>query len=540
MKQLVVIIFVILIGVELFGQSVSENLPGQVSYVSSQNVYVKFKSTEGISVGDTLFMSSQGNLIPALKVSNLSSSSCVCIPLPGIILSASDLILARPNSQVKQTEVITQKPEIKVPVVISQTDTTKTEESKAPEFKQRIKGSISAYSYSDFSNTTASNSQRFRYTFSLDARNIGNSKFSVESYISFKHKVGEWIDVKENIFNALKIYTLAVKYDLNKTTQISAGRRINQRLSSIGAMDGIQIEKNLKNFAMGAVVGSRPDYTNYGFDPNLFQYGAYLAYNSKSASTFTESSLAFMQQTNHSNTDRRFVYLQHSNSLLKNLYFFGTLEVDLYKLNIDTINGNTPQNTFNPTGVFLSLRYKLTKNLNVSGSYDARKNVMYYETFKSSIDSAFERELRQGFRLQASYRITRDLMFGIQSGYRYLKSDPHPSKNLYSYLTYSQIPGVNISMTLSATYLESNYMNGKILGGNLSRDFFQGKFSTGMGYRFVDYRLPESFITIKQNIAEMNLSWQMAKNISFSLNYEGTFEQQNSYNRFYAQFRKRF
>ena len=34
---------------------------GTVSYVSSQNVYVKFSSTRGINIGDTLFIKKQEN-----------------------------------------------------------------------------------------------------------------------------------------------------------------------------------------------------------------------------------------------------------------------------------------------------------------------------------------------------------------------------------------------------------------------------------------------------------------------------------------------
>ena len=535
MKQVILFVCVIVFSVELHGQAVTENLPGQVSFVSSQNVYVKFKSTAGISAGDTLFMPSEGDLVPVLKVNNLSSSSCVCTVITGANLTVADLIIARVRiSSSKREENVVKSIIKEIPAKIDSASPSDSLTGTSA-LKQKIRGSISAYSYSDLSNTDAKNSQRFRYTLSLDARNISGSKFSAESYISFRHKMGEWGEVRNNIFNALKIYSLAVKYDLNKSTQISLGRKINQRISSIGAMDGLQLEKTINKFTLGAVVGSRPDYTNYGFDINLFQYGAYVAFNTKTSDTYSESSVAFMQQTNHSKTDRRFLYLQHSNSLAKNLYFFSTFEIDLYKL-----NNNKPQNTFYPTGLYLSLRYKLTKNLSLSGSYDARKNIMYYETFKTSIDSVFEKELRQGYRLQANYRITRDIMFGLQSGYRFLKSDPHPSKNIYSYFTYSQIPGLNMTATLSATYLESGYMIGKILGASLSRDFFRGKVSSGLGYRYIDYRLPENLLNITQNIGEMNLSWQFYKSMSLSFNYEGTFEKHNEYNRLYVQVRKRF
>jgi hypothetical protein len=242
-----------------------------------------------------------------------------------------------------------------------------------------------------------------------------------------------------------------------------------------------------------------------------------------------------MQQMNNMKTDRRFLYFQHSNSLIKNIYFFSTLEVDLYK-----IKNNIPQNTFDLTSVYLSLRYKITGNLTLTGSYDGRKNVLFYETYKTLIDSVFENEKRQSYRLQANYRITRNITFGIESGYRFSKSDPHPSRNLYGYLTYTQIPGLNVSLTLTGTYLESNYLNGKILGASVSRDLFQGKLQTSIGYRYVDYSLPENTLNILQNIGEMSLYWQFSKKMSFSVNYEGTFEKHDKYNRLYLQLRKRF
>lgn len=182
----------------------------------------------------------------------------------------------------------------------------------------------------------------------------------------------------------------------------------------------------------------------------------------------------------------------------------------------------------------------MTKNLTITGSYDSRKNVIYYETYKTFIDRILESEMRQSFRLQADYRISGKITFGLQSGYRFLKSDPSPSRNMYGYLNYYQIPGLNISATLSGTYLESNFLNSKIAGLNLSRDFFKGKFYTEIGYRYVDYSYTESLLKTIQHIGSMNISWQLARKLSFSLYYEGTFEKKDIYNRYYLQLRKRF
>ena len=148
--------------------------------------------------------------------------------------------------------------------------------------------------------------------------------------------------------------------------------------------------------------------------------------------------------------------------------------------------------------------------------------------------------MRQSFRLQADYRITKSLTVGLQSGYRFLKSDPHPSKNAYGYITYYQIPGLDINFTLSGTYLKSNYLNSKILGVNIERDFSKGKFHAEIGYRYIDYTLPESYLNTVQNIGELNVYWQFSKSMSFSVNFEGTFEKQDKYNIIYLQLRKRF
>ena len=522
------------------GQTNSETVSGQISFISSQNVYVKFNSTVGITEGDTLFATLNGALTPTLRVNSLSSTSCVCINISSVPLNVSDKVTAKAKKIIeKQKEKVV---ETKTTENLDQgIKTTPKEKPKEGELKQKIKGSISVNSFTDFSNTAVKNSQQFRYIFSMNIDNISNSKVSVESYLSFRHKIGEWADVKNNVLNALKIYDLAVRYDLNKTTQISFGRKMNSRITSIGAIDGLQIEKTIKRFAFGGVVGSRPDYMTYGFNSKLLQYGAYLSFNSKSTNNYTESSLAFMQQMNNSKIDRRFVYFQHSNSIIKNLYFFSTLEIDLYKLKIDTLNHTEkPQSIFNPVGAYLSLRYRISKKFTMSGSYDARKNVLFYETYKTLIDRLLETELRQGFRLQASYLITNNIIFGLQSGYRFSKTDPKPSKNAYGYLTYNQIPGLNISTTLSATYLESSYMTGEIIGMTVSRELFKGKVQSSIGYRYVNYILTNNQPDIIQNIGEMSLSWQLSKNIFFSLNYEGTFEQKNRYNRFYLQLRKRF
>lgn len=534
MKHLIIIIALITLCTGMKGQQASGNLQGTISFISPQNIYVKFKSTDGLSAGDTLFVSDNGKLTPALVVSNLSSTSCICTPLAGKNFTVSQVITARTKPAINTPEkpVTAATKVIPPPPVYADTSRKKV---VPKEHQQKITGSLAAYSYSGFSNTPTPTSTQLRYTFTLNARNIGDSKFSINTYASFRHKIGDWSAVKSDIFNALKIYDLNVTYDPNKTTHISAGRKINYNISSIGAMDGLQFEKSIDRFGFGVVAGFRPSFTNYGFDSKLFQYGAYLALNSRPEETFHQTSVAVMEQMYNSKTDRRFLYFQHTNMLIKNLYFFGTLEADLY-----TVKNNKPRNTFDLTSLYLSLRLNVTKNLSLTGSYDTRKNVTYWETYKSLLDSVLINQTRQSIRLQINYRIMNNISIGVQSDYRYLKTDPAPTRNVYGYFTYGKIPGIGISATLSGTYLESAFLKGKVLQARLSRDLFQGKLQAEAGYQYVDYQLPESKLTTLQHIGEAGLYWQFAKKMSFSVNYEGTLESKNTYSRIYLQLRKRF
>ena len=51
---------ILLFSMPLAGQNASTVLEGVVSFKSSQNIYLKFASTQQIKVGDTLFISQNG------------------------------------------------------------------------------------------------------------------------------------------------------------------------------------------------------------------------------------------------------------------------------------------------------------------------------------------------------------------------------------------------------------------------------------------------------------------------------------------------
>lgn len=525
----------------LFGQKETVIEKGVASYVSSQNVYVKFPSTENIQKGDTLFSQAGDQWLPSLLVKDKSSTSCVCSSFlaekakVGQEFYAKSIVEKKPEKvkmpKVKANPIARQDSTIQPPpMVIAPSPDDKDEIV----FKQKIKGRISAASYSNFSG--GDETHRMRYTLTFQGNNIKNSRFSTDNYVTFRHTLGEWDRVQKNFNDALKVYSLAVKYDLDKTSYVTLGRKINQRISSMGAIDGLQIEKGFKHFLVGAIAGSRPDYADYSINLQLFQAGAYVGHATRKNDKSQESTLAFVEQHNQSKTDRRFVYFQHSNALWKNLNLFGSFEIDLYQ-NINNVVSTMPS----LTNLLLTLRYKVSKKLNVSVAYDNRKNIIYYESYKNYIDQLIDDETRQGLRFGANYRFSKLVTWGGNASWRFQKSNINLSKNLHSYLNFSRLPWIKATASLSANILQTNYLDSKIYGARMSREIIRGKLNGEMYFRWVEYNYKNYENKIQQKIAGVDVSWNITRKLALYVYYEGTFDRQTkTFNRFNTKLIQRF
>ncbi len=529
MKAILFVILFICLSFNIFGQTFDGILKGSVSYITTQNVYVKFENTAGMQSGDTLFIARNNILIPVLIINNLSSVSCVSSIIGNNTISISTPVFGKKRADVKKEEPIANETKESVSVN-DQAINALTEKNKV---KSQFDGRFAFSSYSNIS--SYSSDQRYRYNISMNAQHIGNSKFSVENYISFTHKSDELNQIGQDINKYLKIYSLALKYDFSQSSNISFGRKINLNMANIGAVDGFQFETVHRNFTYGALVGSRPDYYDYSFNPDLMQFGVFAGHNIQTETGNMQTSVAIFDQMNKFKTDRRFAYFQHSNSLLKRLDLFCSFEFDFY-----TFVNMLPTNTFDLTSTYLSLRYKPSKILSLFVSYDARKNVYYYETFKNQIDSIIDRETRQGLRFQFTFRPVNNLSLGGSAGYRFQKSDPTPSINANSYLSYNQLPFILASASLNATLLKTNYIDGMVYGISLSRDIFNGKIYTGIEYRLVNYTYKNSQLSLRQDIAELSLSWRIAKKLTLTADYEATYEKDNNLGRLYLNISQRF
>ena len=162
-----------------------------------------------------------------------------------------------------------------------------------------LNGKFSVESYSNISNSPYfADNQRWRYSFSLNANEIGGSKLSFSNYITFAYRADEWANMKENLGRSLRVYDFALNYAFNKNTSLWLGRHLNRKISNISSVDGIQFETGFNRFYVGAIAGSRPNFSDLGFNLKLFEYGAYFGRDDSLSSGYMSNTLGVFEQTN--------------------------------------------------------------------------------------------------------------------------------------------------------------------------------------------------------------------------------------------------
>ena len=530
----------------IYGQDNSVQIKGEVTFLTSQNIYVKFENTDRINIGDTLRIA--GNDSPCLLVNSKSSRSLVCSVVDECeVLKGDEIIYNLPTEAINSKEndyglVVYDETDTYAEYSDTGIDTSQINDQKKAEtqLKEEIRGRISVSSYNIFS-SIRDNRYRFSSRFSFNVNNIRNSKFSFSSYFAYRQNFipNEGNSTRETIF--FNAYDLALRYDITPTLVMVLGRKINRKMSSIGPIDGLQIEKQFGKNYIGAIVGSRPDFVDYNFNPDLFQYGMFYGRMSNSRNFSSLTTIGAIEQRNSGAIDRRFLYFQHSSTIVKKLNLFASFEIDLYS-KIDSVESND----FRLTNLYASAKYRFSRKFDVMVSYDNRKRIIYYETFQTQLERLLDNDIaRQGVRAGIHFKPINYLNIGINFSKRFQSDKENKSDNINGYISYSNIPGVNGRISVSYNHNTSNYLNSNALSLIYSMMLIKNKLGADFYYRYVkyDYFNSESSLsnpTPAQNYFGTNLSYYFKKRFTFSVNAEfSEINNENNY-RLYIKLAKRF
>lgn len=509
MNRLLATISLLICSHILLAQNSNAVLEGVVTFKASDNVYVRFGDTDLISIGDTLYSNSGGILQPCLQISRKSSSSCICKAINDCVVVKDDKLIYYIRKQETNKPDAVSDPTDIVPADSSLVELISPTTNPIVEDKlinvERIRGRISLASYSNLSSEENSNRHRTMARFSLNAHHIQGSKFSIESYLNYRKNFlpnESSQNIETSFFN---IYNLAVSYAVDSTLELSIGRKINRKISSIGPVDGVQAEKHFGSWYTGGLVGFRPDIQAFGFNADLLEYGAYVGHQKRTKQLYTQTTFGVLEQKNAGAIDRRYAYMQHSSTISRDLSLFGSMEMDMVE---------KPR----LTNLYLSARYRFSKKLGVTLSFDSRKRIIYYETLRTEVERLLaDDEARKGVRMRVNFRPVKYVNGGVSYSKRFQSDNQNKSDNFNGYLSHSKLPIVGGRISINYNRNKSNFLESRIVSMRHSRSLIERKLQGDFYYRIVNYQYISSEIKSKQYYVGANFSYRLSKKIRLSL-----------------------
>ncbi len=514
---------------------------GSVTYVSPMNIYVGFKNSDGIDKGDTLYAYRRGTLTPVLTAKYISTSS-VAGPIIGKpFVKVGDHIFAfvRPiyrtksNTPVAGEEVDTSLAAQTKPAETVQVSSTPDTTSLGP----RLYGGITVNSYSNISNYTgASRIQRWNYTINLNADRIAGSQFYFTNYMYVSYVASQWKQLSISPFNSLRIYSLSLAYK-TPGLEMRVGRIASDRLSGIGPFDGFQAEEKFGDLAVGEIIGSRPDFYSLAFNPNLFQFGGYVSDAEKMGAGLMTNTLCFLQEYNRFSTDRRFIYFQHNSTPIRNVNLYASGDIDLFR-----INNGKPVNDLSLTDLYMSASYYPVNMVTFNFSYSAQRNIIYYQSFGSVLDSILEsnNQLRQDVRLETQLRPLPYTFIAVGGDYSFQMGDIAPTRNANASITQSNIPFLRVTATVSYSRIFSSYVDGSVYGVSISKYIPFNSSYIMVNYSLLNYGFGSGSMRLIQKQPSVQATTRLLGNVFLNLYYQGTFSGPTSYNTFMGGITERF
>ncbi len=475
------IVFLALLGFGLQAQSFKE---AEVSFISGESVYLRFEDTQGVQEGDTLYNLESGKA--CLAILRVSSVSCLAKSIGNCTIEKGmrfQMRLAVDVETAKEERLVEDEPILSGVQAESKEDSLAINKETGGSTKPSPKhnylniGLSTALTQSD--NGRNNYRSALRTTFRMDS--LFGQDLSLEAYGILKDYRRNY-ESEADPFRA-NLYNLALIYGAGEHHKISLGRKINRRVSSLGAIDGLQWEGSWNRWSVGAIAGSRPDFETFGYNPDLLQYGLYGAYDWQEKASSGQFSLGVLEQRNAGAIDRRYLYTQQNFSWGR-FYAFASAEVDLYE-NFDTAAAT---NTAKLSSLYLSLRYRITDRWSVFASYDSRQQIIFFERYDTEVERLLaEQGARQGFRIRSDYRFFRATTLGLSYNWRSNPTFGNHSENLQAYLRQGNLPWIGGSLVYRFNKNQNGNLDSEINSLRYSRSFRQN-WQISAYSRYVSYK----------------------------------------------------
>ncbi len=510
-----------------------------VSYVAASVVYINSGREGNIAVGDTVKIfreKSQIGTVIVTAVSKKSSSAQILSQIVSISMG---------DAAVLEKETPAEQP-VTSSVIKSDQDTIRS--SSAARSSDKINVNIS----SNENIVTGRASVQYIGTLAEDSRlNLSQPSGALRLNIQNLYNTGlvfsmygrtsyDLSDIYSRYGKASRIRNRLYDFSLMTGDPEAAfgagvGRMSSEYVGGMGTFDGGQFVYRYNNFAAGFLAGARVQDRWIGVDGEETK-GAFFI-NAKIGPDILHQysgTFAYGRQMVKGNLDREFLYLQ-------NFFMMGS-ELSVYEsseFELNDINNGVKQKTFKLSNTFLSVNYYPVEWLSTNVGYDGSRSIYLFETMKSFSDTLLDKNIMNGYRAGATFRLPYFMSFSGNISYRTKKGDARDAYTVSGSYRISDILGSEVGTDIRYADIVGVYSNGKNFTVDLDRTFFY-KLSVALRYDYYNYTILSLKQTYTTHTATINSSYRFTRSLYSSLAVDGILDNTMNSLRVYAEIGIRF
>lgn len=505
-------LIVILLFVNVYSYSQkNEKRFGIITFVSSQNFYAQFQSTEELQINDTVYLVSNSLLAGVIK---FKSSNSIAVGIISKVGVGDSVFVFMKNSPTNKTEESFDRTFAETNLN-QKTNLHNLQKNPVKSYSGKISFQFDGYSnrLKDFSRykikSRYSNNNFIMENLSLD--------FNVQLNINSQNQ-----NFKKEIFKEnFKIFQFYFAYQLNKNLNLGFGRLFNPLLRGLDAVDGFQLMMKDKKETYGIIAGSRPDVQNYWFNPKNAQAGLFYNRIDSINQMEMQNSFGFFEQTSNFKSDRRFIYFDHSNSFLPYTTAFFSVEIDFYNFTNQTI-----KNEINFTSINSSFNVRFNRKLSLNLSLNTRKNIFYMQDYRNQIDSILTNNFRDGFRISSSYFPIPEIRVSAHYNQSKARKGNVSSRNAGVVLFFNAPFLENSNFNLNYNNYNSAFLRGSSYSIMWSKNIFES-FDISVNLKQFSFKAPNnSFISADLSI-ETGLLFNLFKSFNFFIIFDKNLRDKN-------------
>jgi hypothetical protein len=499
-----------------------------VTYVSSTAVYIGAGSDDSLAVGDTLSIihaSKQISKATTIAVSRQSTAAQIIwgtdSVMVGDMATITKVLAVAEEPRWDTVSVLLKNP---LPSVPQRENRPAADASSAENI---VSGRVALQYSGVLAEDSRFNISQPSMLMRLDVGRLFGTglKFSIygRSYYDLSANFNRYGDSTRL---QVRMYDFALSDEQpDATFGYSAGRVTSRFVGGFGTFDGGQFYYRMGHFTSGILYGAKVADRTMAIDGDDRRGAFFVNYHTGSDFLHLyDGTIAYARQLYEGRLDREFFYVQ-------NLAAFGP-EINLYhSAEIETQQISNGVRTTSPklSNMFLSVNYYPLDWLAANAGYDASETVYLFESMKSFSDTLLDKFYLQGYRANATLRLSNSIVMSVNGAFRSRKDDPRAARTLGTSFRFNGIGGSDYNAEVRYMNLHGVYNNGADATLDVDKTFFTS-LTVALRLDYYTYTLLTNDQTYKTYTATADIYCMISRNLYSSLNFDSVWDStMNSY-----------